>query len=113
MKQLIDIILYLGRHSLVLRGHREKFSDSLRGNYKDLLLLFSSHSPIITSYLTKLKTHGRSALSFISWERQNQMIDAIASYIAKKIVDAFQNLVYLVFQWIFFFMFPVWNSYYL
>lgn len=88
VKQLIDIILYLGRHSLALRGHREKFSDSLRGNYKDLLLLFSSHSPIIASYLTKLQTQGRSTLSFISWERQNQMIDAISSYIAKKIVDA-------------------------
>jgi len=88
VKQLIDVILYLGRHSLALRGHREKFSDSLRGNYKDLLILLSSHSPIIASYLTKLQTNGKSTLSFISWERQNQMIDAISSHIAKQITIA-------------------------
>lgn len=69
---------------MALHGHREKFSNSLRGNYKDLLILLSSHSPIIASYLTKLQT-GKSAISFISWERQNQMIDAISSHIAKKI----------------------------
>lgn len=60
VKQLIDVILYLDRHSLALRGHREKFSDSLRGNYKDLLMRLSSHSPIIASYLTKLRTNEKS-----------------------------------------------------
>lgn len=93
VKQLIDVILYLGRHSLALRGHREKFSDSLRGNYKDLVILLSSHSPIIASYLTKLQTNGKSTLSFISWERQNQMIDAISSHIAKKITAAISESV--------------------
>lgn len=66
MKQLIDVILYLGRHSLALRGHREKCSESLRGNYKDLMMLLSSQSPIIASYLTKLRTNEKSTLSFIS-----------------------------------------------
>ncbi|KAL4103939.1 hypothetical protein QTP88_019256 [Uroleucon formosanum] len=92
VKQVIDAILYLGRHSLALRDHREKFSDSLRGNYKDLILL-SSHSPIIASYLTQVQTNGKSILSFISWERQNQMIDAISSHIAKKITTAISKSV--------------------
>jgi len=64
VKQLIDVIFYLGRHSLALRGHREKFSNSLRGNYKDLLIISSSHSPIIASYITKLQT-GKSTLSSV------------------------------------------------
>lgn len=88
VKQLIDVILYLGRHSLTLRGCRERFSDKLQGNYKDLILLLSNYSPIIAPYLTSAKTQRRSLFSFIYWERQNQMINAFSIDIAEKIAYA-------------------------
>ncbi|XP_050065690.1 zinc finger MYM-type protein 1-like, partial [Aphis gossypii] len=67
VKELIDITLFLSRHSLAFRGHREKWSDSLRGNFKDLW-------------------------SFISWRRQNELVecisDEIVGIISKSIKDS-------------------------
>lgn len=38
VKQLIDITVFLGRHCLPFRGHRECWTDQLKGNFKDLVL---------------------------------------------------------------------------
>lgn len=55
VKELIDITLFLSRHSLAFRGHREKWSDTLRGNFKDLVELVSNYSPIMAPYISNLK----------------------------------------------------------
>jgi hypothetical protein len=55
VKELIDITLFLSRHSLAFRDHREKWSDSLRGNFKDLVELVSNYSPTMAPYISNLK----------------------------------------------------------
>jgi len=49
--QLIEVTLYLGRHSLAFRGHREGFNENIRGNFKDLVILLSKWSPSLAFYL--------------------------------------------------------------
>lgn len=51
VKQLIDIKVFLGRHCLPFRGHRERWTDQLKGNFKDLVLLLSEHSPALASHV--------------------------------------------------------------
>jgi len=51
VKELIDISLFLGHHSLAFRGHQEKWSDSLRRNFKDLVELVSNYSPTMAPYI--------------------------------------------------------------
>uniref|UniRef100_A0A2S2Q7D7 Uncharacterized protein n=1 Tax=Sipha flava TaxID=143950 RepID=A0A2S2Q7D7_9HEMI len=55
VKELIDITLFLSHHSLAFRGHCEKWSDSLRGNFKDLVELVSNYSPTMAPYISNLK----------------------------------------------------------
>ncbi|KAL4107253.1 hypothetical protein QTP88_017633 [Uroleucon formosanum] len=77
VKHLIDLTLYLGRHSLPFRGHREGWQENIRGNYKDLVLLLAKYSPALASYVTSVELKGRKTYNFISWQRQNQLIEAI------------------------------------
>ncbi|XP_060878755.1 zinc finger MYM-type protein 1-like [Metopolophium dirhodum] len=77
VKHLIDLTMYLGRHSLPFRGHREGWQENIRGNYKDLVLLLAKYSPVLSSYVTSVELKGRKTYNFISWQRQNQLIEAI------------------------------------
>lgn len=86
VKQLIDITIYLGRHSLAFRGHREGWTEQNRGNFKDLIELISKYSPIMAQYLTELylQKH-KPENSFISWRKQNMLIDSISECISNVI----------------------------
>ncbi|XP_022183198.1 zinc finger MYM-type protein 1-like [Myzus persicae] len=93
VKELIDITLFLGRHSLAFRGHREKWSDSLRGHFKDLVELVSNYSPTMAPYISNLKNkNNKPQWSFISWRRPNELIecisDDIVGIISKSIKDS-------------------------
>ncbi|XP_015378254.1 PREDICTED: zinc finger MYM-type protein 1-like [Diuraphis noxia] len=84
VKELIDI---------TFRGHREKWSDSLRGNFKDLVELVSNYSPTMAPYISNLKNkNNKPQWSFISWRIQNELIecisDDIVGIISKSIKDS-------------------------
>ncbi|CAI6350119.1 unnamed protein product [Macrosiphum euphorbiae] len=87
VKQLIIIALFLGKHGLAFRVHKEKWTDSVRGNFKDLVVLLAEYSPVLSSYITLLKDKGKSITSLISWQRQNQLIDAISNSIKNSILQ--------------------------
>ncbi|KAF0746874.1 zinc finger MYM-type protein 1-like [Aphis craccivora] len=78
---LVEITQFLGKHSLSLRGHRENWSEANKGNFKDLVELISKWSPSLAIHIEKIKNKGRKEVNFLSWERQNQLIDSVASCI--------------------------------
>ncbi|XP_050065236.1 zinc finger MYM-type protein 1-like isoform X2 [Aphis gossypii] len=92
ISHLIDLTLFLGRHSLSFRGHREGWDEEIRGNFKDLVVLLAKYSPELASYITEIQIKGRKANNFLSWQRQNQLIKAISknilNVIKKELVDA-------------------------
>lgn len=81
LRQLVEITKYLGYHSLSFRGHREQWSNIIKGNFKDLVVLLSTHSPEISLHISNLQLKGRKELSFISWNQQNLLISAISEEI--------------------------------
>lgn len=86
IRQLIDISLFLGKHSLAFRGHREDWEEKNRDNFKDLTELLSKYSPIMAQYLTELQFQKHKLdCSFISWRKQNMLIDSISECIANAI----------------------------
>jgi len=76
--ELIDITLYLARH-------REGWEKINKGNFKDILLLMAPHSYALSSHINSIKSQGKHVCSFISWERQNQLISAISEFIGSTI----------------------------
>lgn len=94
VKQLIDITLYIGRHNLAFRGHRENWHCSLRGNFKDVCSLLSKHSPTMANYMGQLEgmaNNKKPQYSFISWRRQNDLIDSISYYIKHKVTNSIKK----------------------
>lgn len=85
VKQLIEITIFLARHNLPFRGHDEKCTSDLKGNFKDIIILLSKYSPILSDHINKLKIKGKKENSFMSWERQNLLIESIAQYISSVI----------------------------
>lgn len=65
---MIDITLYLGRHCLPFKGHREAWTEILHGNFKDLVLLLSKQSPSMSGYISKLQMGNKKlTCSSITW----------------------------------------------
>lgn len=85
VKQLIEITIFLARHNLLFRGHDEKWTSDLKGNFKDMVILLSQYSPMLSGHINNLKIKGKKENSFISWDRQNLLIESIAQYISSVI----------------------------
>ncbi|XP_025193617.1 zinc finger MYM-type protein 1-like [Melanaphis sacchari] len=55
ISHLIDLTLFLGRHCLSFRGHREGWNEEIRGNFKDLVVLLAKYSPALASHITEIQ----------------------------------------------------------
>lgn len=85
VKQLIEITIFLARHSLSFRGHNENWENNLKGNFKDMVILLAQHSPVLSVHISQLKSKRKKENSFISWDRQNLLIESISQYISSVI----------------------------
>ncbi|XP_060846352.1 zinc finger MYM-type protein 1-like [Rhopalosiphum padi] len=78
-------------HCLPFRGHREGWNEKLTGNFKDLALLLAKYSPALSAYIIEVKLKGRKMNNFLSWQRQNQFIQAISTNIKNTIQKEILN----------------------
>lgn len=95
IKELIDITLFLGRHNIAFRGHRENWQNNMCGNFKDLCSLILKFSPAMATYFSsqkqKYKIKQRFQYSFTSWRRQNALIDIVSNHIKSSISLTIKN----------------------
>lgn len=94
IRHLIDITLFLGRHCLSFRGHKEGKQEDTRGNFKDLAILIAKYSPALSSHITEVEIKGKKTNNFLSWQRQNQLIQAISTNIKNVIQQELLNAKY-------------------
>ncbi|XP_026819518.1 zinc finger MYM-type protein 1-like [Rhopalosiphum maidis] len=80
VKQLIEITIFLAKHNLSFRGHDECWKNDLKGNFKDMVVLLAQYSATLSVHTSNLKSNARKEYSFISWERQNLLIESVAEY---------------------------------
>ena len=93
---LLETIAMMGKQNLSFRAHTEdrtnltQLSNTNRGNFLEILYLQSRHSPFLRERLEILrenKSHGPWTSSHI----QNELIDLLASFTRKKIVEEINN----------------------
>ncbi|XP_008178520.1 zinc finger MYM-type protein 1-like [Acyrthosiphon pisum] len=65
--------------------------DDVRGNFKDLAILLAKYSPPLSCHLTEVQIRGKHTQHFVSWNRQNQLILAIATNICNTIKNKILN----------------------
>ena len=78
LQLVIDSVLYLSKQELAFRNHNETIDSLNRGNFKELLMLLVSRSPVeIQNQYSKIK----SVFSGESKSIQNEIIECISDYI--------------------------------
>ncbi|XP_008178774.1 zinc finger MYM-type protein 1-like [Acyrthosiphon pisum] len=84
--ELVDIVLYLARHNLAFRGHTDTgIPNTQNGNFKDLVILMAKNSIPLSEHIHKIESSGKKEYSFLTWQRQNQLIESISEEISLQI----------------------------
>lgn len=84
--ELVDIVLYLARHNLAFRGHTDTgIPNTQNGNFKDLVILMAKNSIPLSEHIHKIECSGKKEYSFLTWQRQNQLIESISEEISLQI----------------------------
>jgi len=92
VSDLINVTIFLAQHNMAFRGHRENWSRKhSKGNFKDLVLLMAQHSSSLQQHVELIKSSGKKEVSFLSWRRQNTLIECISNNIALTIQEAIKT----------------------
>jgi len=84
--ELVDIVLYLARHNLAFRGHTDTWNPNIQnGNFKDLVILMAKNSIPLSEHIYRVECLGKKEYSFVTWQRQNQLIESISEDITSQI----------------------------
>jgi len=90
--ELVDIVLYLAHHNLAFRGHTDTGIPNIQnGNFKDLDILMAKNSIPLSEHLHKIESSGKKEYSFVTWQRQNQLIESISEEISSQIQMAIKK----------------------
>jgi len=92
VSDLINVTIFLAQHNMAFRGHRENWSRKhSKGNFKDLVLLMAQHSSSLQQHVEFINSSGKKEVSFLSWRRQNILIECISNNIALTIQEAIKT----------------------
>lgn len=91
--ELVDIVLYLARHNLAFRGHTDTWiPNNQNGNFKDLVILMAKNSIPLSEHIQRIESSGKKEYSFVTWQRQNQLIESISEDISYQIQLAIKKV---------------------
>ncbi|GBP93574.1 Zinc finger MYM-type protein 1 [Eumeta japonica] len=82
LSRLLDVILFLARQNLPLRGHREGISSDNRGNFLELVNLLSKYDPVLKEHMLRIEhaiacTKSKRVDSYLSKDIQNEFISLL------------------------------------
>ena len=94
--RIVDVILYLVKQNLSLRGHRESLDeDGNHGNFLELIKLLSKYDPVLREHVTHIRlATTKMPLSYLSPMIQNEFIALLASQVRQKIVKDIKDAKY-------------------
>ncbi|KAJ1529964.1 hypothetical protein ONE63_006692 [Megalurothrips usitatus] len=76
---------------MAFRGHKTTAETANKGNFLDLVLLLAIPNPVLAGHLEEVRAKGKSITSFVTWERQNQLIECLAQYILDVICNEIRD----------------------
>ena len=95
LTRLIDLTVYLARQGLAFRGDNDSNSSNNRGNFLELVNLFSRYDSVLkmhTENIGRVKvTKKRLQVSLLSNRSQNGLITALGTYIRREIQREIQE----------------------
>ncbi|CAI6375223.1 unnamed protein product [Macrosiphum euphorbiae] len=89
LKVVIDVLVYIARQNISLRGNNESCSSMNKGNFLELLQLLAKYHPILQNQLNKIGNKKKNRLTLLSHDSQNKLLkilaDIVRSFILKQV----------------------------
>ena len=93
LKRVLDVILFVAKQNIALRGHREDDESHNRGNFYELILLLGKYDAVLREHLTTVTLTARST-SYLSPTIQNEVINLLGRTVHEKIVEDIKKAKY-------------------
>jgi hypothetical protein len=90
LERLVEIIKYLGRQCLALRGSSDTINARDNGNFLKLVELLSKFDVVMSHHLSKIQNNNELAPHYLGKNIQNEIISLLSSNILKHIVGMIQ-----------------------
>ena len=75
VKILIDIVRFLARQGLAMRGHGAE--TDANGNFHQLVLTIARHSPMLKAWLDDAEKRPQRA-TYLNWKSQNEFLELLS-----------------------------------
>lgn len=83
LKRLLDIIMFLAKQNLALRGHDESENSDNKGNFLELVELVAKYDQVLYKHLSQSKEKEK----YLSATIQNDFIEALRSVVNDSIIN--------------------------
>lgn len=90
LERILNVTLTLATCNLAFRGSSEKLECNNKGNFLSIVQLLSKYDPV----LQKLLQRPKGAITYLSPQIQNEVIDLLANKIKREIVTELQNALF-------------------
>ena len=71
LENVVDVILFLSKQNLPLRGHCEAFESSNQGNFVETVKLLAKYSPVLSKHLSDICISKKMTTTYLSPTIQN------------------------------------------
>ncbi|KAK5647820.1 hypothetical protein RI129_002712 [Pyrocoelia pectoralis] len=99
LKRILDIISFLGKQNLALRGHREGNpfeSTQNKGNFLELVKLLSKYDPVLKEHTLRIQLGGAAQPSYLSPKVQNEFINLLGEQVRRRIIQRVKEAKYFL-----------------
>lgn len=94
LTRMFDIIQFLAKQNLALRGHREDDTSTNIGNFLELVHLLAKYDPVLREHLVRIKMGQNMSLTYMSPEIQNELIEILGKKLRQVILARVQKAKY-------------------
>ncbi|CAH2085853.1 unnamed protein product [Euphydryas editha] len=91
---MFDIIKFLAKQNLALRGHTENDTSINRGFFLELVHLIAKYDPVLREHLVRSKICGKISITYMSPEIQNEFIAILGNKVRQHIIGQIKKAKY-------------------
>lgn len=91
--RMFDIIKFLAKQNLALRGHIENDTSTNRGNFLELVHLIAKYDPVLREHLVRSKMCAKT-ITYMSPQIQNEFIAILGNNVRQHIIEQIKRAKY-------------------
>ncbi|XP_067144935.1 zinc finger MYM-type protein 1-like [Centruroides vittatus] len=92
--RMFNIIHFLAKQNLALRGHTENDTSTNSGNFLELVHLIAKYDPVLREHLVRSKMCGKMSITYMSPEIQKEFIAILGNKVRQHIIGQIKKAKY-------------------